>query len=84
MIDTPSIGGSIDLKGGKIDDIVLKDYHETDRPQEPECPAVLAARRAGRLLGETGFVSSAGAKTPGLDTLWTADAKTLTPSIPSR
>ncbi len=34
-IDTPSIGGSIDLKGGKIDDIVLKDYQETIDPKSP-------------------------------------------------
>ena len=34
-IDTPSIGGSIDLKGGKIDDIVLKDYRETIDPKSP-------------------------------------------------
>ena len=34
-IDTPSLGGSIDLKGGKIDDLVLKDYHETISKQSP-------------------------------------------------
>jgi YidC/Oxa1 family membrane protein insertase len=35
IIDTPSIGGSIDLKGGRIDDIILKDYHETVDPKSP-------------------------------------------------
>ena len=34
-IDTPSIGGSIDLKGGKIDDVILKDYRETIDPKSP-------------------------------------------------
>src|SRR5208337_5425659 len=34
-IDTPSLGGSIDLKGGKLDDLVLKDYHETISKESP-------------------------------------------------
>ena len=34
-IDTPSLGGSIDLKGGMIDDVVLKDYRETIDPKSP-------------------------------------------------
>ena len=54
-IDTASIGGSIDLKGGKIDDIILKDYRETIDPKSPNHPAVLAARSAGRLLGRDGL-----------------------------
>ena len=32
-IDTPSLGGSIDLTGGSIDDVVLKTYHETIDPK---------------------------------------------------
>ena len=82
-IDTPSVGGSIDLKGGKIDDIILKDYRETDRPEEPEHPALLAARRARRLLGRDRICERGrGAKTPNLDTVWTADRQTLTPAQP--
>ena len=82
IIDTPSVGGSINLKGGKIDDIVLKDYRETIDPKSRERPTVLAARRARRLLGRDGIRKSDGAKTPNLDTVWTADRQTLTPSQP--
>ncbi len=35
-IDTPRIHGSIALKGGRLDDLVLKDYRETVDPTSPE------------------------------------------------
>ena len=35
-IDTPSLKGSIALKGGRIDDLVLKDYRETVEPSSPQ------------------------------------------------
>ena len=34
-IDTPSLKGSIALKGGRIDDLTLKDYRETVEPTSP-------------------------------------------------
>src|SRR5262245_61534757 len=34
-IDTPSLKGSIALKGGRIDDLTLKDYRETVEPNSP-------------------------------------------------
>src|SRR6478672_8731090 len=34
-IDSPGIKGSINLKGGRIDDVVLKKYHETVDPSSP-------------------------------------------------
>src|ERR1700722_10801057 len=82
MIDTPSVGGSIDLKGGKIDDIVLRDYHETVDPKSPNVRLFSPPGAPDAYWAETGFVSAAGAKTPGLDALWTADRQTLTPAQP--
>ena len=73
MIDTPSVGGSIDLKGGKIDDIILKDYHETVDPKSPNVRLFSPPGAPDAYWAETGFVSPAGAKTPDLDTVWTAD-----------
>ena len=81
-IDTPSIGGSIDLKGGKIDDIVLKDYQETIDPKSPNIRLFSPPGAPDAYWAETGFVSAAGVKTPNLDTVWTADGKTLTPAKP--
>ena len=34
-IETPSLKGSIALKGGRIDDLVLVKYHETVDPKSP-------------------------------------------------
>ncbi len=81
-IDTPSIGGSIDLKGGKIDDITLKDYRETIDPKSPNIRLFSPPGAPNAYWAETGFVSAAGAKTPNLDTVWTADRKTLTVEQP--
>jgi YidC/Oxa1 family membrane protein insertase len=83
IIDTASIGGSIDLKGARIDDIVLKDYHETVDPKSPNVRLFSPPGAPDAYWAETGFVSPGGvAKTPNLDTLWTADRQTLTPTQP--
>ncbi len=81
-IDTPSIGGSIDLKGGKIDDIILKDYRETIDPKSPNIRLFSPPGAPNAYWAETGFVSGSGAKAPNLDTVWTADRKTLTADEP--
>ena len=55
-IDTPSIGGSIDLKGGKIDDIILKDYRETIDPKSPNIRLFSPPGAPDAYWAETGFV----------------------------
>jgi YidC/Oxa1 family membrane protein insertase len=83
IIDTPSIGGSINLRGGKIDDIILRDYHETVDPKSPNVRLFSPPGAPDAYWAETGFVSPAGGvKTPNLDTVWTADHQTLTPTQP--
>ena len=81
-IDTPSVAGSIDLKGGKLDDLVLKGYHETISKQSPLIRLLSPSGAPNSYWATTGYVSVGGAKTPTLDTVWTADAKTLTPTQP--
>ncbi len=82
-IDTPSVAGSIDLKGGKLDDLVLKDYRETINKNSPLIRLLSPGGAPNGYWATTGFVSPAGAKTPTLDTVWTADVKTMTPSHPA-
>ncbi len=81
-IDTPSLGGSIELKGGKLDDLVLKDYHETVDKKSPLVRLFSPSGAPDAYWADTGLVSSGAVKTPTLDTVWTADAKTLTPEHP--
>jgi YidC/Oxa1 family membrane protein insertase len=81
-IDTPSVAGSINLKGGKLDDLVLKDYHETISKQSPLIRLLSPGGAPDAYWATTGYVGAGGAKTPTLDTVWTADAKTLTPEQP--
>ena len=81
-VDTPSLAGSIDLKGGKLDDLVLKDYHETVDKKSPLVRLFSPGGAPDAYWADTGLLGSGGVKTPTLDTVWTADAKTLTPERP--
>jgi len=81
-IDTPSLAGSIDLKGGKLDDLVLKDYHETISKESPLIRLFSPSGAPDAYWATSGYVGSGAVKTPNLDTLWTADETTLTPGRP--
>ena len=81
-IDTPSVAGSINLRGGKLDDLVLKDYHETVSKQSPLVRLLSPSGAPDAYWATTGYVDAGGAKTPTLDTVWTSDARTLTPGQP--
>ena len=55
-IDTPSVKGSIALKGGRIDDLTLKDYRETVEPTSPMVVLLSPAGGPGAYYAEHGFV----------------------------
>ena len=74
-IDTPALKGSISLKGGRIDDLTLKDYRETVEPNSPNVILLSPAGGPGAYYAEHGFVGGAGAtdlKLPAGYTMWTA------------
>ena len=51
-----NLGGSIDLKGGQLDDLVLKDYHETINKKSPLIRLFSPSGAPNAYWAETGFV----------------------------
>ncbi len=72
QIETPAIKGSIDLKGGRIDDISLTRYRETVDPNSPAIVLLAPAGSTHPFYAEFGWVGAAGAnvKAPGPETVW--------------
>ena len=84
-IDTPSLKGSINLKGARIDDLVLKKYRETVEPNSPNVVLLSPAGAPHAYYTEHGFVAEAGkdVSVPNADTLWKAESSApLTPQSP--
>jgi YidC/Oxa1 family membrane protein insertase len=72
-IDTGSIQGSIDLKGGRIDDISLVKFRETVDPKSPPIVLLSPSGSPEPFYAEFGWTGTAGAnvKLPTSDTVWT-------------
>ena len=83
-IETPSLRGSIALKGAAIDDISLTRYHETVDPKSPNIVLFSPLSDAGGYFARLGWdASGKPVKVPGSDTLWTAKTPgPLTPTSP--
>ncbi len=82
-IDTPSLHGSINLVGGRIDDLTLAKYHQTPDPKSGEIVLLAPAGTAEAYYAEFGWVPEDRAVTAPTDkTLWAASAATLTPDKP--
>jgi YidC/Oxa1 family membrane protein insertase len=86
-IDTPSLRGSIALKGGRIDDVVLVKYREQVAPTSPNVVLFSPSDAPHPYFAEHGWIAPAGSsvKLPGNDTAWTAASSgPLTPTNPAR
>ena len=83
-LDTPSLKGSINLTGARIDDISLKHYRVAVEPNSPVIELLNSPALPSGFYSEIGFVGSeATGAVPGPDTLWTAEGnQTLTPATP--
>jgi YidC/Oxa1 family membrane protein insertase len=84
-IDTPSLKGSINLKGGRFDDLVLEKYRETVARDSPNVVLLSPAGTPQAYYTEQGFVAETGKDVgvPGADTLWKAESPgPLTPQFP--
>jgi YidC/Oxa1 family membrane protein insertase len=71
-IETPRLAGSVNLKGGRIDDLLLTQYRETVDPKSP--PVVLLSPSGAPLpfYAEFGWAPAAGSKVdlPNGETVW--------------
>ena len=72
-IATPRLRGSIDLKGGRIDDLSLQQYRDDVDPNSPPIVLFSPSGTADAYYAEFGWVPAAGvtAAMPGPDTVWT-------------
>ena len=82
-IDAPQIAGSISLAGLRIDDVVLRDYQETQAEDSPNIQ--LLQRTDAKLPFFAEFrwtLNGTGVALPDASTVWTADRDVLSPSVP--
>lgn len=80
-IDTPSLKGSINLRGAQIDDLVLPKYLETLDKKSPPVRLLSPSGSKDAYYAGFGWIGE-GASVPGPGTVWTADAPKLTPQTP--
>ena len=80
-IDTPSLKGSINLKGARIDDLVLAKYDETIAKNSPPIRLLSPAGTPDAYFAGFGWRSD-GLNPPGPDTVWQASSGTLSPGHP--
>ncbi|MEC3951315.1 membrane protein insertase YidC [Sphingobium sp. HWE2-09] len=80
-IRTPKLTGSINLKGARIDDIVLPTYRETIAKDSPAVRLYSPSGTQDAYFAGFGWQGE-GLKTPNKDTLWTAQGSELTPTSP--
>lgn len=80
-IDTPTLTGSINLRGARFDDLKLKDYRVTIAKDSDIVTLLKPSSDADGYIGEFGYLGVDGA--PASDAVWQApEGATLTPSSP--
>ena len=80
-IETPRLRGSINLKGARIDDLVLIDYKETVARNAPPIRLLSPAGAPDAYFAGFGWRTD-GLQPPAADAVWTASAPVLTPGKP--
>ena len=82
-INAPKVAGSINLRGGLLDDLVLRDYHEEVSPSSPLVRILEPQTDPEPNYIQYGWTSDTpGVKLPDDATLWTASGKELTQDAP--
>jgi YidC/Oxa1 family membrane protein insertase len=84
-IETPSVIGSISLKGARLDDLSLVKFRETVDPKSPPIVLFSPSTTSDPYYTEFGWVPAAGstARLPNQDTVWEQEGSgPLTPTSP--
>ncbi len=83
-IDTPRVSGSINLTGGRLDDLRLKDYHLTVDKNSPTIELLNPSSLPNGQYAEIGFAGTPDVGTlPGPETVWRVEGNAkLTPASP--
>ncbi len=80
-IRTPSVQGSINLKGARFDDLVMISHRQTIDRDSPPVRLLSPAGTRDAYFASFGWVGQ-GVETPGADSVWTASAPLLEPGKP--
>lgn len=80
-IQTPSLSGSINLKGAQIDDLLLLNQKQTIAKNSPPVRLLSPLGAPGAYIAQFGWTAQSG-QAPALDTLWNADSQVLSPGRP--
>jgi YidC/Oxa1 family membrane protein insertase len=80
-IRTPSLLGSINLKGAQIDDLLLLRQKQTIDKNSPPVRLLSPLGAPGAYIAQLGWTAQGG-MAPDLNTVWTADSSALTPGNP--
>jgi YidC/Oxa1 family membrane protein insertase len=82
-IHSPRLTGSIDLKGGRLDDLVLNDYRETVAPASPNIVLLSPVGADNAYYADFGWVAQEpGIALPTAETVWQAEGDQLAPGKP--
>ncbi len=81
ILETELVEGSINLKGGLLDDLILTEYFETIEDDSENINLLSPKGTANPYFVETGWISNdKKIKTPDQNTIWQSDSKLLSPS----
>ncbi|PZW39838.1 protein translocase subunit yidC [Humitalea rosea] len=83
VVDSPRLFGSVNLRGARLDDLVLRGYRETTEPNSPLVRMFADRDDANPYFAQWGWTAADGhTAVPAPDTDWAATAGTLSPSNP--
>jgi len=76
-ISTPRLSGSLNLKGARLDDLILNDYHQTIEESSPKIDLLQPTGGTNPYFAQFGWTGENGLDVPTSDTVWSADSQEL-------